>query len=171
MQKLIGILCLTFFSFNLNPDYLEWSAKTPLKFSDFKGVAPKKSSSKVNLATLISYETRQVQGQPPQVTVYNRVDRSTSWITLKKQEVLDIQQIHFNTSELYARKIRKEIKELNAKKVVDKEKYKVVVLKHTSTLHKIQRSKKVLLEDQPHLIRLWDKQIKDSLQIFKDFAK
>lgn len=171
MFRLFLVCCLVLFSFGLNPDYLDWSAKTPLQFSDFKAKVPKNAVGKVNLSTLISFQTRQVQGQPPEITIYNRVDRDASWIATKKQEILDIQQIHFNTSELYARKIRKEIKRMNKEKIIDKEKYTAAIKKQTSKLHNIQRSKKTLLEDQPHLIKLWDKQIKDSLNLFKDYAK
>lgn len=170
MFRLAVISILVLYSFNLNPDYLEWST-TPLKFSDFKGTPPKNSVSPVNFSTMISFQTKQIQGSPPQITIYNRMDRDASWIVGKKQSILDIQQIHFNTSELYARKIRKEIKKMNDAKVIDKEKYTQAIKKHTSLLHKIQKSKKTLLEDQPNLIKLWDKQIKDSLTMFKDFAK
>ncbi|SMC49960.1 BAR domain-containing protein [Moheibacter sediminis] len=170
MFRFVLFLSISFFSFNLNPDYLEWST-TPLKFSDFKGTPPKNSASPVNLSTMISFQSRQVQGMPPEMTIYNRMDRDASWINSKKEEILQIQQIHFNTSELYARKIRKEMKRMNDAKVIEKDKYSEAVKKYTSTLHKIQKSKKVLLEDQPNLIKLWDKQIKDSLNLFKDYAK
>lgn len=170
MLRMAWISCLVFYSFNLNPDYLEWST-TPLKFSDFKGTPPKNSASPVNLSTMISFQTKQVKGSPPEITIYNRMDRNASWINSKKEAILKIQQIHFNTSELYARKIRKEMKKMNEKKVLEKDKYTAAIKKHTSTLHKIQKSKKVLLEDQPNLINLWDKQIKDSLNLFKAYAK
>lgn len=170
MQKIIGVLSVILFSFSVNPDYLEWST-TPIKFSDFKGTPPKNSASPVNLSTVISFQTKQIQGKAPEITIYNRMDRDASWINSKKEEILKIQQIHFNTSELYARKIRKEMKRMNGKKILDKEKYTAVIKKQTSILHKIQKSKKVLLEDQPNLIKLWDKQIKDSLNLFKDYTK
>lgn len=170
MFRFALFLCVVFFSFNLNPDYLEWS-DTPLKFSDFKGIPPKNSVSPVNLSTMISFQTKQIQGTPPEMTIYNRMDRNTSWINSKKEEILQIQQIHFNTSELYARKIRKEMKKMNDAKIIDKEKYTAAIKSQTSKLHAIQKSKRTLLEDQPHLIKLWDKQIKDSLSLFKDYAK
>lgn len=170
MFRFVLFLSIAFFSFNLNPDYLEWST-TPLKFSDFKGTPPKNSISPVNFSTMISFQSRQVQGTPPEMSIYNRMDRDASWINSKKEEILQIQQIHFNTSELYARKIRKEMKRMNDAKIIEKDKYTEVIKKYTSTLHKIQKSKKVLLEDQPNLINLWDKQIKDSLTLFKSFTK
>lgn len=170
MLRILCIFSVLFYSFNLDTDYLEWS-ETPLKFSDFKGTAPKNSASPVNLSTMISFQTKQVQGSPPEITIYNRMDRNASWINSKKEEILRIQQIHFNTSELYARKIRKEMEKMNDSKIIEREKYTEAIKKYTSKLHKIQKSKKVLLEDQPNLINLWDKQIKDSLNIFKNYAK
>lgn len=171
MIRFFLICSVVFFSFGFNPDYLEWSAKTPLQFSDFKAKVPKDAAGKVNLSTMISFQTRQVQGQPPEITIYNRVDRDASWIAIKKQQILDIQQIHFNTSELYARKIRKEMIRMNKAKIIDKEKYAAAIKSQTSKLHKIHKSKKILLEDQPHLIKIWDQQIKDSLDLFQDYAK
>lgn len=170
MVRLLCIISVLFYSFNLDPDYLEWS-EAPLKFSDFKGTAPKNSASPVNLATMISFQTRQVQGSPPEITIFNRMDRNSSWMSKQKEDILRIQQIHFNTSELYARKIRKEMKKMNDSKITEKEKYSDVIKKYTKTLHNIQKSKKVLLEDQPNLIKLWDKQIRDSLNMFKSYAK
>ncbi len=171
MLRFAWMFSILFYSFNIDSDYLEWSEDNPLQFSDFKGVVPAGTSGKVNLSTIISYQTKQIQGSPPEITIYNRMDRNNSWIAVQKQEVLHIQQIHFNTSELYARKIRKEIKKMNDNKVVEKEKYAEMIKKHTSTLHKIQKSKKMLLEDQPYLIKLNEKEITDSLNLYKDFTK
>lgn len=170
MIRYLLAACFAVSTFSIEPDYLEWSDK-PLEFTDFKASAPKGSGSKVNLSTMISFQTKVIQGTPPEITIYNRMDRNSSWISIKNEAVLKIQQIHFNTSELYARKIRKEMKRMHNAKVLDKEKYTSVIREYTNQLHKMQKSKKVLLEDQPHLINLWDKQINDSLKMYQDFAK
>src|SRR5690606_38229606 len=114
-----------------NPDYLEWSKDHSLSFADFKGKAPKSMTSEksVNLTTVISYETQQSQGQVPKVSILNLVDRNASWIKVKNPEILKIQQIKFDYSELYARKIRKEMANMNKKGIKDRQKYIDVISK------------------------------------------
>lgn len=169
------IFCiLSFIGFGfIGADYLDWSSSKVLSFSDFKAAVPKTASkeSVVNLSTLITFETRQVKGKVPSITIYNRVDRTASWIKVKKEEILKIQQIKFDYSELYARKIRKDIAAMNKKGVVEKEKYVAVISKQARLLEKRQRGANVLLEDQPYLIKIMQNDIKDSLNLYKDFAK
>lgn len=171
MLRLVWIFSIAFYSFNIDPDYLDWSADASLTFADFKGTPPAGSDNPVNLSTVLTYQTRQVAGQPPEIIIFNRMDRNNSWISVRKEEILRIQQIHFNISEVYARKIRKEIKKLAEAKVTEKEKYVNVIKKYSSELTKVKGSKKILLEDQPTLTKIWEKEINDSLNLYKDFAK
>ena len=166
---LFGLFSLSF----LNPDYLEWSTERNLTFADFKGTAPKSTStgSAVNLSTVFSYETKQVQGEVPKITILNLIDRNASWIKIKKPEVLELQQIKFDYAELYARKIRKEMASMNKKGIKDKQKYLDAIARIAKTSEKRQRSNNVLLEDQPHLIKIMKKDISDSLQLYKEFKK
>lgn len=169
----IFLLFLTFtFSF-IKPDYLEWDTSRKLSFADFKGSVPKgiSSGSAVSLTTIISYETRQEHGKVPQMTILNLVDRNSSWIKVKKQGVLDLQQIKFDYSELYVRKIRKEMQEMNKKKIIDKQKYIAVISKIAAQSEKRQRANQVLLEEQPHLIKIMQDDVRDSLNLYKSFAK
>lgn len=157
----------------LNPDYLEWSKDRTLTFADFKGKAPKSvgSAKSVNLTTVISYETQQVKGQVPKVFISNLIDRNSSWITVKKPEVLQLQQIKFDYSELYARKIRKEVAEMNKKGIKDRQKYIDVITKIAKASEVRQRNNNILMEDQPHLIKIMQKDVQDSLNIYKIYAK
>lgn len=157
----------------LNPDYLEWSKDHSLSFADFKGKAPKSMTSEksVNLTTVISYETQQSQGQVPKVSILNLVDRNASWIKVKNPEILKIQQIKFDYSELYARKIRKEMANMNKKGIKDRQKYIDVISKLAQASEKRQRNNNVLMEDQPHLIKIMKKDIQDSLNLYQAYAK
>lgn len=172
--KLLVIFCL-FLLFNLafiKPNYIEWSDTKKLNFSDFKANPPSGNTSKiVELKTVISYEFQQEKGKVPNVTVLNFVDRNASWIKMKSQNVLDLQQIRFDYSELYVRKARKEIKAMTKKGITNKEAYINTISKYASQYEKNQRKRNVALEDQPHLIKLSQKTIKDSLEIYKNFAK
>ncbi len=169
---LLGAFMIFCFSF-LNTDYLEWSNERALTFADFKGSVPKNTNAKntVNLTTLLSYETKQTQGQVPKITILNLIDRNSSWIKVKKQEILDIQQVKFDYSELYARKIRKEMASMNKKGIKEKEKYIQVITKYAQAFEKKQRLNNVLLDDQPHLIKIMKKDVSDSLNLFREYKK
>ncbi len=176
MNKNPNILCLLLilFSFSfLNPDYLEWSTERELTFADFKAKVPKDVSagSAVNLSTVFSYETQQAKGEIPKITILNLIDRNASWIKVKKPEILAIQQIKFDYAELYARKIRKEMAAMNKKGIKDKQKYLDVIAKIAKNSEKRQRQNNVMLEDQPHLIKIMKKDIKDSLNLYKEYQK
>lgn len=175
MKKIFAILAVTsvsmLFGF-FSPDYLDWSSTKPISFHDFKGNAPKsKSSSTVKLSTLITFETRQVKGQVPKITIYNRLDRNASWIKVKRDDILKIQQVKFDYSELYARKIRKEIVTMNKQGIKERQKYVDVIAKYARKLDKIQSTNSLFLEDQPHLIKIMQKDIKDSLNLYKAYVK
>lgn len=176
MNKLFSSALIITFLFGasfLNQDYFEWSKEKKLTFTDFKGKIPTgtSSSSSVNLSTLISYQTSQAQGAVPKVTVFNYVDRNGSWIKVKKQEILDIQQIKFDQSELTVRKIRKEMENMNKKGIKDRQSYIDRISKMSQAAKQKNNSKFVMLEDQPHLIKIMKKDISDSLNLYKAYAK
>ncbi len=176
MKKLPELLCLLLivFSFSfLNPDYLEWSTERELTFADFKAKVPKNASAgtAVSLSTVFSYETQQTKGEVPKITILNLIDRNASWIKVKKPEILAIQQIKFDYAELYARKIRKEMAAMNKKGIKDKQKYLDLIAKIAQTSEKRQRQNNILLEDQPHLIKIMKKDISDSLNLYKEYKK
>lgn len=176
MKKIPGLVffMVIFFSFSfLNPDYLEWSTERELTFADFKAKVPKNAppGTVVNLSTVISYETQQEKGKVPKITILNLIDRNASWMKVKKPEILAIQQIKFDYAELYARKIRKEMADMNKKGIKDKQKYLEVIAKIARNSEKRQKQNNILLEDQPHLIKIMKKDIGDSLNFYKAYAK
>ena len=173
-KSLSSIAIVVFGIFSLNfiaPDYFEWSTEKKLSFNDFKGSAPSGNGTAVNLSTLITYQSSQAAGSTPKMTILNYVDRNNSWIKVKKQEVLDIQQMKFDYSELTVRKIRKEMENLSKKGVKDKQKYIDAISKISNDAKKRNNSKFVMLEDQPHLIKIMKKDVMDSLNLYKNYKK
>lgn len=169
----LAIVCLIAgFSFAfVNPDYMEWTPNKKLSFTDFKANVPKgKSAHVVNLTTVVTYQSRQEAGKPPKMTILNYIDRNASWIKVKKPEILALEQIKFDYSELNARKIRKEMAKMNKQGVKEKQKYIDVITKMVNQFEK-RRNRGVLLEDQPHLIKIMQKDVQDSLILYKEFAK
>jgi len=156
----------------LAPDYFEWSKEKKLSFADFKGTAPKKAGKDaVNLALLTNYKISQVKNKVPEITVYNYVDREQSWIKVKKQEILEIQQIKFDYAELQIRKIRKVLKEMNQKGIKDKNAYVDKLTQMANQAKKKSYSNFVLMEDQPHFIAMMKKEVSDSLKMYEAYAK
>ncbi len=169
---IFGLAILLSLSF-INQDLLEWSENTKLSYSDFKGTVPAnaKNQKRLNITTVISYEIRQESGKIPQIIIYNFVDRKASWANVKSQNALDIQQIKFDYSELYARKIRKKMGEMNKAKIIEKQKYVNQISKIAGQSKKSQSRSSMLLEDQPHLIKIMKQEVNDSLNLYKDFKK
>lgn len=176
MNKLFSLVLLIIMGISfafINQDYFEWSTEKKLSFNDFKGKIPSNiaTGASVNLSTLISYQTSQTQGSVPKITIFNYVDRNNSWIKVKKQEILDIQQIKFDQSELTVRKIRKEMENMNKKGVKDRQAYLDRITKMSQAAKQKNNSKFVMLEDQPHLIKIMKKDVSDSLNLYKAYAK
>lgn len=170
---LLGIIIFCSSFITQNNDYVNWTAGKQLSAADFKGKVPSGTSKKsaVSSAISISYQISQIPGKVPEIIISNRFDRKSSWIKLKTKEVVDLQQIHFDYSELYARKIRKEVKSLNKKKITDKQKYIYTITEIAGKLSKLKIKENALLYDQPHLIELMKKDVSDSLKLYAEFTK
>lgn len=154
------------------PDYMEWSPKRMLSFSDFKGSVPAhvSSNSAVNLATVLTYEIKQEAGKPPQVKIRNLVDRNSSWMKNKNEEILALQQIKFDRTELSARKIRKKMEEMRKQGIKDKQKYIDIVTEMSNESARDMQRNNVLMDEQIHLIELMKTSIQDSLKLYSAYA-
>lgn len=176
-MNLMRVILFSFFVFAsfsfLNQDYLEWSETKKISFDDFKGKPPKNigKDQKINMTTVMAYEIKQEPGKPPHMKVLNYLDKGASWTLIKKPEILEIQQVKFDYSELYARKIRKKVQDMNKKNIKDKQKYLDEFTKLVRTSEKRQKEYTILLADQPHLIKIMKKDISDSLNMYKNFKK
>jgi hypothetical protein len=61
--------------------------------------------------------------------------------------------------------------DMNKMGITDKQKYIDEIAKMVKISEKRQRENSLLLEDQPHLIKIMQNDIKDSLNLYKNFAK
>ena len=77
------------------------------------------SSIKIQFRTL-----QKGKNKVPEISIKNYFDRNESWILVKEDYVLQHEQIHFDISELFTRKLRKSIESLQQKKVSNLEIYK-----------------------------------------------
>ena len=93
-------------------DQLSWNEFYKLQWDDFQGEPDERSFG--DAATSVAIKAKpflvKKQIQYDVVAVFNR---KKSWARDKSASLLAHEQLHFDIAELYARKIRKKVKELN----------------------------------------------------------
>ena len=121
----IGFISLMNFSF-VKDEFILWQENKKLKIQDFK--ADNKDTIKVNRqqflgaisAIRIEYSSFQRnKNSVPDFSIKTYFDPNESWMLLKNDYVLQHEQIHFDLTELYARKMRKSIESLRQKNVTN----------------------------------------------------
>ena len=121
----VGFITLMSFSF-VKDDFILWQENKKLKIQDFK--ADNKDTVKVNRqqflgaisAIRIEYSSFQrKKNSVPDFSIKTYFDPNESWMLLKNDYVLQHEQIHFDLTELYARKMRKSVESLRQKHVTN----------------------------------------------------
>lgn len=121
----IGFISLMSFSF-VKDDFILWQENKKLKIQDFK--ADNKDTIKVNRqqflgaisAIRIEYSSFQRnKNSVPEFSIKTYFDPNESWMLLKNDYVLQHEQIHFDLTELYARKMRKSVESLRQKNITN----------------------------------------------------
>ena len=121
----IGFITLMSFSF-VKDDFILWQENKKLKIQDFK--ADNKDTVKVNRqqflgaisAIRIEYSSLQRnKNSVPEFSIKTYFDPNESWMLLKNDYVLQHEQIHFDLTELYARKMRKSVESLRQKNITN----------------------------------------------------
>ena len=106
-----------------NDDKILWSSDRKLKWEDFRGTVDT-TNSKVVASTFSEIEVVKsyFKNGLPKYIVESHFIKSKSWTNSSDDYVLSHEQLHFDISELFKRKIAKSFDSLNAKKIKD---YKV----------------------------------------------
>ena len=121
----VGFISLLSFSF-VKDEFILWQENKKLKIQDFK--ADNKDTIKVNRqqflgaisAIRIEYSSFQRnKNSVPDFSIKTYFDPNESWMLLKNDYVLQHEQIHFDLTELYARKMRKSVESLRQKNVTN----------------------------------------------------
>lgn len=121
----VGFITLLSFSF-VKDEFILWQENKKLKIQDFK--AENKDTVKVNRqqflgaisAIRIEYSSFQRnKNSVPDFSIKTYFDPNESWMLLKNDYVLQHEQIHFDLTELYARKMRKSVESLRQKNVTN----------------------------------------------------
>lgn len=121
----VGFITLLSFSF-VKDYFILWQENKKLKIQDFK--AENKDTIKVNQqqflgaisAIRIEYSSFQRnKNSVPDFSIKTYFDPNESWMLLKNDYVLQHEQIHFDLTELYARKMRKSVESLRQKNITN----------------------------------------------------
>lgn len=121
----VGFITLMSFTF-VKDNFILWQENKKLKIQDFK--AENKDTIKVNRqqflgaisAIRIEYSSFQRnKNSVPNFSIKTYFDPNESWMLLKNDYVLQHEQIHFDLTELYARKMRKSVESLRQKNITN----------------------------------------------------
>lgn len=132
---------LSFFSFIILLSFVSdteksilWKSNNSLKIQDFKSIQKDtlKTGNKKFLGAIssISIEvltTQKNKNSIPKLVVKNYFHRDQSWMMVKNTYVLQHEQIHFNISELYARKMRKSADSLAKRNITNLQTYRNMI--------------------------------------------
>jgi hypothetical protein len=99
------ILLMRAANFFSSTDDIRWSADRRLEYSDFSGLTPSSSPWVANTSSNIYFSYDFNNDELHDITVYSSFTPSKSWMKEKVPEVLHHEQLHFDITELYARKL------------------------------------------------------------------
>ncbi|WP_413533641.1 hypothetical protein [Empedobacter brevis] len=140
-----------------------------MNYENFKKKPTQTKTPQGFLDSKLGWQIAEIDGEIPELKVFNKFDENNSWISMKHAGILNEMQLQFDLSELYARKIRKDFENLRTQKVVNKEAYKAKFTSGSNNFQKRLRSIAGVSLNQPDLYKLLNKQIQDSLVIYQAY--
>lgn len=173
MNKSIFFFIITLFCYHSlqAQSVIEWKKDMKLNYENFKKKPIQTKVPQGFLDSKLGWQIAESTGELPELWVTNKFDESNSWLSMQHTEILKEMQLQFDLSELYARKIRKDFKDLQAKKVMNKDSYRAKFLLGSKNFQKKLKSIAGVSLNQPDLYKLLNKQIQDSLVIYQNYSK
>ena len=156
---------------------VDWRER-PLTYEDFQGSqdttfhvygSPAAAASALKVSVILKSDVNQ-RVTASIKTIFNK---SRSWITSREAWILNHEQGHFNIEEIFARRIRKAVKELADKGEEDENKFKELVndLFQQKSKYQLQYDDETTHGFHHDDQALWDEKIKKELYDFKEFAE
>lgn len=167
------ILTLVILLFNSPPTQskIDWSENYKLKFEDFKGKKKIKNKPIGEIKIDISWNYTQYEGEIPTYIIKNKFDQENSWISMNHNELIKEYQFIWNLQELYVRKARKSISELNKKQILNTIEYDNAIKKQIYILQKQKNRYNGILQNQPDFYRILDKKYQDSINLYANYKQ
>jgi predicted secreted Zn-dependent protease len=153
-------------------DLLEWNEFYKLGWEDFQGKPGEGSAGDAGTAVRIKASPYRVN-KKIKYDVYAYFNRAKSWSNERSDALLSHEQIHFDIAEVYARKIRKKISELEKRNVNDIKVYNAEITKlleesnEVDQLYDIETLHGVLTRKQ----EIWKKNIEEELKSLERYKK
>jgi hypothetical protein len=110
-----------------NDSILYWSSERFLNWDDFMGVVDEESKLTAVSSVSIGFQVDLFE-DVPLINVYSYFNRYRSWTKdTSSVSLLSHEQLHFDICELYARKVRRSIRDLKDRNVKEIDKYQLVI--------------------------------------------
>jgi hypothetical protein len=115
-QIFVIILCIIDFKLGISQENIDtiiyWSQNHKLCVSDFNCKVPDSISNTVAVSMLLILPQVFIENKIPNYKIYAIFNKNGSWIKDSSSSILIHEQLHFDITELFVRKIRKRINEL-----------------------------------------------------------
>jgi hypothetical protein len=156
----------------VNHDVLVWNEYYELQWRDYKGVRGPDARGDAGTAVKIKATPFRVKNKI-RYTVEAIFIRSKSWVSDPSDQLLLHERLHFHIAELYARKIRKRVKELNEQSVSDIKVYNAAIreLLDESNGVDIQYDAETLHGALLKKQKMWDEKVKAELLLLAKYKK
>jgi hypothetical protein len=96
-------------SFNPGEGEIKWPEGKKLTYSDFEGRVPPNTPWAALTSSNIYFTYQTSNGKLSSFLVYASFRKKNSWIKIKNEAVLNHEQLHFDITETFTRKLYKEI--------------------------------------------------------------
>ncbi len=161
-----------------NDSILIWNENRKLTWEDFQSkTIPKKPKNSATLSPSIKFYPNELFLENiSKIRIIAITDKNESWVDDKSYEVLNHEQTHFNITELYARKIRKTLKDYfdkNNSYELDSiaEIYHSLEDNFWETQFEYDREIRKDWNNGKLYQKKWDKKIDSLLQVYKDYER
>lgn len=171
----VSFIVLCSFNININQsteDKILWNKTSKLEWKDFQG-KPNSDESDIVLAktqTSIEIVESSYKNDIPVFKIHCYFLKKKSWTVVDDQYTLSHEQLHFDISEIYARKIRKKFDSLNKNKVTSLEVYQKVydsLIEDNDRYNELYDSEVYFNAESQ---KKWHKKIKTELGDLKEYA-
>lgn len=162
---------------SVDTNFVYWSENRKLTADDFN-IKRSNSTSSLLVQSSLSYRVKNINiwNGKPTFEVHNYIVKTASWIgidtTMKlSNEILHVQTL-FDLAEVYARKLRKELKANNRKLSINLDYAKELYTQNAIELSKRQAQyvQDWESEHQEEVQKQWEEQIKKELAQLKEYA-
>ena len=151
---------------------IEWNAYYELGWHDFQGEPTEEAIGDAGSVIKITAKPYKIKN-----TIYYEVAalflKNKSWSRDQSSTLLEHEQLHFDIAELYARKIRQKVSELNRRDVKDLAVYNTEVKKILDESNQVDWNYDIqtLHGALPKKQEEWKRKVSDELKAFEKFKK